>query len=134
MVREGEEAFVASRSDEKGKSATGTAKIALESIAEFYDVADPPAVEGFLRTHPVVAEVLLEARGYLSSIFGPAPQTCLELVTDPEDDGEPELFAYIRTALGVEEALARLRQFDEEWFLDHVHRVAGQLEFSVEFA
>jgi len=120
--------------DDKGTSGTRVAESALREIARLYEMAEPPAIEAFLGAHPVVVELLLEAWRHIDSCFAPAPQVRLELVQDPEDDAEPELFAYIRTSLSVEEALAKLRQFDDEWFLDRVHRVAGQLEFSVEFA
>ena len=120
--------------DEGGTPATKTPEAAVKNIGQFYDMADPPAVERFLRDHPAVVELLIEACRHLDLAFGPAPEMRLELVWDPEDGGEPELFAYVRTTLEVEEALARLHKFDEEWFLDHVHKVAGQLEFSIAFA
>lgn len=119
--------------DERGTPATKTPEAAVKNIGQFYDMADPPAVERFLGDHPVVAKVLLEAWAQLVADFGPAPQACLELVTDPEDDGGPELFAYIRTTLDVEDALARLHKFDQEFFLDRLHRVAGDLNFDLEF-
>jgi hypothetical protein len=106
----------------------------LHQLEEAYALRDPATVQRFLRTCPQLIEVLLEAHVYLQKHFGPDPQVTLEVVSDPEAESMDELFAYIITSLPVDEALARLDMLDEEWFLDQLDRVNGQLNFNLEFA
>ncbi len=105
----------------------------LRRLEEIYFLRDAAAVKRFLHARPQLAEVLLEARVHLQKYFGPDPQVALEVASDPETEGLEELFAYIRTPLPVDEALARLNRLDEEWFLDQLDRVDGQFNFNLEF-
>ena len=105
--------------------------LALERI---YSLRNAAAVRRFLRAHPQLLEVLLEAYIHLQRYFGSKPQVTLEVVSDPEVEGLEELFAYILTDLPVDEAMARLDKLDQEWFLDQLDRVDGRLNFNLEFA
>ena len=60
----------------------------------------------------------------------------LEVTFDPDSENpadSEELFAYIPTSLPVEEALDRLHQLDQEWFLNQLHRVRGRVNFNLDF-
>jgi len=105
----------------------------LHRLEEIYSLRDAATVRRFLHACPQLVEVLLEARVYLQKHFGPDPQVMLEVVSDPEAESRDELFAYILTSLPVDEALARLDRLDEEWFLDQLDRINGQLNFNLEF-
>ena len=105
----------------------------LYRLEEIYSLRDAAAVRRFLQACPQLIELLLEAHVYLQEYFGPDPQVTLEVVSDPEAESMDELFAYILTSLPVDEALARLDKLDEEWFLDQLDRVDGQLNFNLEF-
>jgi hypothetical protein len=105
----------------------------LRQLGEFYSFRDALAIRGFLRAHPQLTEVLLEAHAHLQECFGPDPQVALEVVSDPEAEGPDELFAYILTSLPADEALARLDRLDEEWFLDQLDRVGTFFNFNLEF-
>jgi hypothetical protein len=90
-------------------------------------------VRHFVRCHPEVIETLIEARPRLEEHFGPQVKVSLELVSDPEADATEQLFAYIVTSLPVDEGINRLDAFDEDWFLHQIDRVAGRLNFNLEF-
>jgi len=105
----------------------------LHQLEEVYSLRDAAAVSGFLHAHPQIVEILLEAEAHLQKHFGPDSQIELAVVSDPEVEGEEQLFAYILTSLPVDEALARLDRFDEEWFLDQLDRTLGRLNFNLEF-
>jgi len=105
----------------------------LRRLGEFYSFRDALAIRGFLRAHPQLTEVLLEAHAHLQECFGPDPQVALEVVSDPEAEGPDELFAYILTSLPADEALVRLDRLDEEWFLDQLDRVGTFFNFNLEF-
>ncbi len=105
---------------------------ALYTVAE----ADKEALFAFLADEPGVCDLLAEAHAWLERIFGRGFQARLQVVNDPEDeDGESEqLFAYLETFLPVEEALAKLDEFDEAWFLDALDRAGGKLNFNLAFS
>jgi hypothetical protein len=90
------------------------------------------AVHRFLQAYPRLIDVLWEAQLHLAKHFGPDPQVALEVVSDPEANGAKQLFAYIRTTLPVEAALAQLDLLDEEWFLDQLDQVNGLFNFNLE--
>jgi hypothetical protein len=118
---------------ETGSSTVAAEEAKLRQLEEIYVFPQAATVRPFLRTHPQLVEALLEAYVYLQEYFGPEPQMVLEVVSDPEVEGWDELFAYILTALPVDEALARLDRFDQEWFLDQFDWTDGLLNFDVEF-
>lgn len=87
----------------------------------------------FLRAYLALIDLLLEAPLHVERYFGPDPHVALEVVVDPEANDSAELFANIYTSLPVEEALERLDQLDEGWFLAQLGRTAGRFNFNVEF-
>lgn len=58
----------------------------------------------------------------------------LEVVTEADAEDDRELFAFVQTDLPHQEALARLEQLDEDWWLDASDRAQGKLCMHVEFA
>lgn len=103
-----------------------------DELRQVYSFRDATAVVRFLRVRPNLIDVLLEAQSQLECHFGANPQVVLEVVSDPEGERD-ELSAYVRTSASVDESLARLDRFDEEWFLDQLDRVNGQLNFDLEY-
>lgn len=103
-----------------------------DELRQVYSFRDATAVVLFLRVRPNLVDVLLEAQSQLECHFGANPQVVLEIVSDPEGERD-ELFAYVRTCASVDDSLARLDRFDEEWFLDQIDRVNGQLNFDLEY-
>jgi len=105
----------------------------LRQLGVLYLLCDSVAVRHFLRANPQLIHVLLEAHFHLREHFGPNSQVVLEVVSDPEAKDQEQLFAYIRTSLPVDEALAGLDRLDEEWFLGQLDQVGGLLNFNLEF-
>lgn len=105
----------------------------LRQLERFYTFPDGSAVHHFLQTYPHLTEFLLEAYPLLREHFGSDLQVVLEIVSDPETADAHELVAQICTSLPVEEALARLDRFDQEWFLGQVARVGGVFNVNLTF-
>jgi len=105
----------------------------MHQLEEIYSLRDAAAVRRFLYAYPQLLEVLLEAHVYLQKYFGSDPRVTLAVVSDPEVEGMDELFAYVLTSLPVNEALVRLDNLDEEWFLDQLDRLGGRFNFNLEF-
>lgn len=104
--------------------------VALEKL---YTYRRPKEVKEFLAAHPFLEPLLVEAYNKLDDYFGPQPDVVLEVVTDPEAIDDRELFAFIRTSLPSHEALEKLDQFDENWWLDAGDQVDGKLCIHLEF-
>jgi hypothetical protein len=105
----------------------------LRELEEMYSFRDRTAVRRFLQVHPSLIEVILEARLHVSEVFGPDAKVELEVFSDPEVEGQEQLFANILTPLPVDEALRRLDKLDMEWFLGQLDRVDGQFNLDLAF-
>lgn len=118
---------------------TGTASTIMAAdallrwIEDLYIVSDRRAVREFLRMHPDLAGMLIEAYEPLADAFGPFPRVSLSIMRDPEIEDKVELLGSILTPLGAAEALARLEQFDDRWFLHQLKQASGLLNFDLEF-
>ncbi len=104
----------------------------INCLDKLYQFRDHNQVETFLRNHIYLVNLLLEALAKVKNCFGQDSQIALEVVRDPED-GDCKLFAFVLTALPVEEALALRDQLDDEWWLEASERGQGQLIIDVEF-
>lgn len=104
-------------------------------IESLYIIPEPEAVLAFLRNNPRSGELVLQAYQQLDRLFGPDPQIELTLISDPEAiEVQQTWFGHIRMQLPVPEAIAKLHEFDETWFLDAVRHVNAKLNFSLRFA
>ncbi len=87
----------------------------------------------FLAAHPFLEPLLVETYDKIGNYFGPQPEVVLEVVADPEADDDRELFTFIRTSLPPQEALEKLDQLDENWWLDAGDQADGKLCIHLEF-
>ena len=105
---------------------------ALRSIQELYALSHPADIFRFFQQHPSLAPLVWETAHVLHRVFGPYVRLSLHLVRDPET-GDEELFAFVHLEASVEEALRKLRMFDEEWFLDQQEEANGLFNVDVVF-
>jgi len=82
-----------------------------------FDLRNKQEIIYFLLEHPELFSVTKEAQQKIRNYFPYSP-LILEVVTDPEEKESQILFIYIQTTLSVTEALSRLNQLDEAWWLD----------------
>ncbi len=102
-------------------------------LDNYYRIRGRSAVLQFVTDHPELIVVLLEAAPALARYFGPTQRATLQLVLDPEAEGEQELVAHVRTTLPVAEALERLDKLDQGWLLDRVGSVSGLFNVNLVF-
>src|SRR5580658_7076037 len=91
---------------------------AVEVIFGLYSCRERDRVGAYLESHRGVLPVLAEAHRCIQAYFGSGTPVVLSVIPEPADHGIAELFALIATSLPVEQALAAMRRFDEEWWLD----------------
>jgi hypothetical protein len=95
-------------------------------------ILSKPLVGIFLQEHQEIVSLLNDAYKEVRKYFA-SEDLKLDLVSDPEIAGDKQLFAYIFTALPVIDALKKLDEFDEQWWLDRVDRANGLLNFNLRF-
>ncbi len=84
----------------------------------FFHFSDADSVEDFLRKHPFLVGLILEAREQIRRYFGEDCRLALQPFYDPEDPRHPQLLLLIQSDRPVEEKMALLDRFDEEWWFD----------------
>lgn len=83
---------------------------------------------------PHLVSMLREIANVVPDYFGSEVGLSLQVVRDPEDGEDGELFVLVETSLPPDEALAKLRAFDEEWWFDRLRSVGGQITVTLEYA
>jgi hypothetical protein len=104
----------------------------LSRLGRIYNLSSSSKLLRFFDENRALIPVVIEAHEELKKRF-PSEEFTLEVVSDPEADGCDELFAYILTSLPVEDALQRLNDLDEEWFLNQLDRTNGLFNFNLRF-
>ncbi len=104
----------------------------LHELENLYTFRNPVAVRRFLLNHPHLIDLLLEAYPHLAQTFGQDSHVALEVVRDPEVANWTQLVAYLVTSLPVDQALDKLDEFDDEWFLGQDDRVGDLFNFNLE--
>jgi hypothetical protein len=102
----------------------------LAQIEEIYDLCDGPAVWQFLRAHPELLSLLLDAPLYIERYFPTNSALTLEVVQDAEDDNWQELFINIGVALDPDAAADQLHLLDVSCLTRH--QANGILHFDVD--
>lgn len=86
----------------------------------------------FLEKYPSLVELLLEAYSKIEQYF-PRSEVFLEVAHDPEATDGDELVASIGTTLKPREAVQRLNQFDDDWWLGASDASEGRFCIRLEF-
>ena len=106
----------------------------MRVLETMYVLREPEAIRAFVDRHPDVTDVLSEAVWRIPESLPSDERIALELVHDPDDDGDPgTLFAIVRTRLGAEEIRPILARMHHEWVIDAVRRAGGRFNVHVEF-
>lgn len=106
----------------------------IQLLDQLYILREPAEVIRFIKEHPFLAPLLLEAHSQIAKFFGPYPHVYLEIVADPEAAaGASQLVAFVSTPLSPDEALDILARLDESWWLEALQRAEGKLCITLEF-
>lgn len=107
-------------------------KAFMRELALEYEIADEDAILEFLERYPDVAPLLSDIRANIRRFFGEEPVR-LELSYDPEcPEVDPDLVANIQTLYRSQEALDRLHQFDDAWWIKKLGETNAPLIVSIE--
>jgi hypothetical protein len=124
---------------ESDASTVRVPSVLLHVIEQLYTLTHRDLVLRFLNEHVSLVPLLIEAYGQIEVHFPPS-RLFLDVVTDPEVAGDEagerdseELILSIATQLDVQEALDRLAQLDNDWWLAALPRADGKLCINLEF-
>jgi len=106
----------------------------VDSVSDLYCFRDRNKVSAYLGLHREILPVLVEAYSHIQAQFGSGAPAVLSVISEPANPQSAELFVLISTSLPVGQALAAMRRFDEEWWLEVPEYHTGTLNFDVEFA
>lgn len=101
-------------------------------IEDHFGLTSPEDVHRFLLDRPHLVQLLREAFDVVQSYFGHETPVTLSVRDDPEIPDQQELIASIQTTESADAVLARLQQFDEDWWFDAATRANGDLVISIE--
>lgn len=103
----------------------------LAHLGVYYDLGEHADALQFVRAHPQLLALLMEARGEIELRF-PGANVTLRVLTDPEIPDRQDLYVGIETDLCVNDALSRLGELDEAWWLDRADQADGLVCLDVE--
>lgn len=105
----------------------------LATLESLYDLRDRPQVMTFVACNLSLVPLLQQIPEQVKKHFGGLARLSLEVVVDQEEKNDKELVAFICTGLSPDEAFARLRAFDRDWWLGALVDARGKLLVHVEF-
>lgn len=108
-------------------------RVDSEALERLYIFRRRSKIVKFLESNPFLFSTLQEAHPQIRNYFGTSARIFLEVITEPEVAGEEELVVFIHINLPPEEALKKLEQLDEKWWLDAPANARKKLCINVEF-
>lgn len=106
--------------------------IILNEITKKYIIHNKEEVSDFLYRHQELFLILLEAEKKIKEYFFNG-QLSLKIITDPEIANWETLMITIHTQLEVDQAFDRLKQLDNDWWLDVFAQVGNKLNIHIDF-
>ena len=103
----------------------------LDTVSSLYRVLDKDVVLAYLRTHPVLTDVLIHTAHRLrDTAYFPDATLLLELVVLP--GGERRLCLTVNSQLDRLDALPRMDLFEETWLFPEVSDLMDALHLNLE--
>lgn len=104
----------------------------LSQIEATYALPDHDPVVRYLERYAFLIPILVEASEIIPRFFPKGTKVALRLIPDREAMAHEDLFGIIHTSLPPDEALDRLDQLDEAWWLATAVSARGKLTLDVE--
>jgi hypothetical protein len=106
--------------------------IILNEIRKKYIIHNEEEVSDFLYKHQELFFIILEAEKQIRKHFL-NDRLSLKIITDPEIANWKNLMITIHTKLDVDQAFDRLKQLDNDWWLDIFSQVGNKLNIHIDF-
>jgi len=96
---------------------TRTRTSTIGEVRERYQIDEPQAVARYLRRHPGLAPLVVEARQRIAAVFGAETPVALSIIADPEIEHFSQLWALILVAPNTAGVSEKLEALDRTWWL-----------------
>lgn len=103
-----------------------------QALEDHFSLREGAELRQFIEANPFLLDLLLESQSNISNYF-PKSELALQVITNPEGVDDRQLVLFIITNLSPEDALAKLQQFDDAWWVDALDRAQGKLCITLEF-
>ena len=121
------------RSKDESNNVVSFAEERLGKLEHQYEFRNSPAVKEFIRKNEYLTELLLEARQRIREYFGPDVSAALDVIREPGAKNGGRLFVLILTTLRPKEAVSRLEELDQGWWLDVILAARGKLTIDIDY-
>lgn len=105
----------------------------IRRLRERYEFRENATVEDYLEKNPSLRGLLARAHNKIREYFGSDVHAVLEMVKGFEADDDERLFVFIQTELSSDEALDRLDELYDRWWLGTLSGVQPKLNIDVEY-
>ena len=120
-------------SRDESKVATNQHVLLREDLLRLAHTDERVRIEGFLREHNEIADLVSDALTRLPRYF-PASGYRLELMSDPDSEApKDDLICFIQTDQDLDTAEAAYDAFRDDWWLDNLLRAGGRLTLVIEY-
>jgi hypothetical protein len=106
---------------------------AQDDISVHFQFRDAPAVDAFLTGHPRVAAALSELARVLRHVLPSVEAPILRVITDPLDLESQWLQVRLPLAMQPEEALAKIEEVDDAWWMNLAPEISRLVTVDVEY-
>ena len=101
-------------------------------LKDIYTFRHYNIVQEYLNSNQLLYSILIEAANKIECFF-PKSSLFLEVISNPEEESDTHLVIFIKTNVPPTEAVEKLDQLDEEWFLNLPADIMKQLSINLEF-
>jgi hypothetical protein len=105
----------------------------ISELNSLYKFRDGQAVENFLKENAFLGRLLFTAHERIREYFGPGVRLDVKVVKDPEVGEDRRLFVLIRTEMHPDDALDRLDELYDNWWLDVLSKADHKMSIDVEY-
>lgn len=106
----------------------------INTIKQYYELVNIEQIINFINKNQLSIDFLIDAAEQFRNEFGKETKITLRYLSDPSLFNDEGLVACIYTSLSVEQALDKIDEIDEKWFLQNRHICKGRFIFDVEWA
>ena len=121
------------RYEDESNNVVSFADDRLGKLERQYEFRNSSAVKEFIRKNEYLTELLLEAHHRIREYFGPDVSAALDVIREPDAKNGGHLFVLILTTLPPKEAVPRLEELDQGWWLDVVLAARGKVTIDIDY-
>ena len=105
----------------------------ITSLRERYEFRDDATVQDFLGENPFLFHLLVKAHDRIREHFDSNTPVALDVLREPDAANGGRLFILILTELRPKEAVSRLDELDQGWWLGELSAAQGKVTIDIDY-